>query len=137
MKKLLVLLFIAAAGVVACGKKIMPESGAGNPARSQNDKTANSGSASSNTNTSATTTPSFNNMKGNGSVPNNNNANLSMDQEKTVYVTKCNTCHSLKNPSDYTTDQMKNILKTEIPKANLSKKEADQVTAYLLANTKK
>ena len=138
MKKLLVILFIGTVGAVACGKKIMPDAGTNNPSRSENDKTANASSQPANTNTSATTSPSFNNMKGSVTLPDNSSpANVSMDQEKTVYVTKCKTCHALKTPSDYTIDQMKNILKVEIPKANLSKKEADQVTAYLLANAKK
>ena len=136
MKKLLVMLFICAAGVVACGKKIMPESDANNPARSGNDKTANPGSQSVNTNNSSTTTPSFNNMQ--GSVPNNENSrSVSVEKGKTVYVTKCNTCHALKNPGDYTVDQLSTILKAEIPKAKLDSKEAEQLTAYLLANAKK
>ena len=115
----------------------MPESGANNSSKSANEKSATSASQSANTN-KTDTTPSMmtTKMLQTVVVPNVLKA-VPMDDEKTVYVTKCNTCHTLKNPSDYTTDQMKNILKTEIPKANLSKKEADQVTAYLLANTKK
>jgi len=60
-----------------------------------------------------------------------------MENGKTVFVTKCGGCHALKNPGDYTMDQMNTILKAEIPKAKLSSKEADEVTAYLLANSKK
>jgi mono/diheme cytochrome c family protein len=60
-----------------------------------------------------------------------------MEQGKTVFVSKCGTCHTLKNPGDYTIDQMNTILQAEIPKAKLSSKEAEQVTAYLLANAKK
>ena len=136
MKKLLVMLFICAAGAVACGKKIMPESDANNPARSNNDKVANSGSQSANTNNASTSAPSFNNMQ--RSVPNNDNPrSVSAEKGKTVYVTKCNTCHALKNPGDYTVDQMNTILIAEIPKAKLDSKEAEQVTAYLLANSKK
>ena len=114
----------------------MPESGASNQSKSENNKEAKSGTQSANTNTSATTTPSFNNMQ--RSVPNNDNPrSVSMEQGKTVFVTKCNTCHALKSPGDYTADQMNTILKAEIPKAKLSSKEAEQVTAYLLANAKK
>ena len=128
--------FICAAGVISCGKKIMPESGANNPDRPAKDKATKEATQSSNTNTSASTTPSFNNMQ--RSVPNNDNPrSVSMEQGKTVFVTKCNTCHALKSPGDYTADQMNTILKAEIPKAKLSSKEAEQVTAYLLANAKK
>ena len=136
MKKLIVLSFICAVGVISCGKKIMPESDASNSTKSSNDKSTKSGSQSTNTNTSATSTPSFNNMQ--RSVPNNDNPrSVSMEQGKTVFVTKCNSCHALKNPGDYTMDQMNTILKAEIPKAKLNSKEAEQVTAYLLTNTKK
>lgn len=55
------------------------------------------------------------------------------DEGKTVYVTKCNTCHALKTPGDYTKEQMSNILRAEIPKAKLNSKEAGQVITYLLA----
>ena len=136
MKKLFVLLIVCAAVAVACGKKIMPESDASNPARSGNDKATNSGSQSSTTNNSATSAPSFNNMQ--SSIPNNDNArSVSAEKGKSVYVTKCNTCHTLKTPGDYTVDQLNTILKAEIPKAKLDSKEAEQVTAYLLANAKK
>ena len=136
MKKLIVLSFICAVGVISCGKKIMPESDANNSSKSSNDKSAKSGTQSATTNTSATSTPSFNNMQ--RSVPNNENSrSVSMENGKTIFVTKCNNCHALKNPGDYTVDQMNTILKAEIPKAKLSSKEADEVTAYLLANTKK
>jgi hypothetical protein len=141
MKKWLVMLFICAAGVIACGKKIMPESGANDPSKPANDKSAKSetqsANTSANTNTSATTTSSFNNMQSSTPGFRKPEALTIMDVEKTVYVTKCNSCHALKTPSDYTVDQMKNILKAEIPKAKLNKKEADQVTVYLLANAKK
>jgi hypothetical protein len=138
MKKWIVLCFICAAVAISCGKKMMPESGANNQSKPVNDKEAKSTTQSANTNTSATETPSINDMKGFQTVPIENIPRaVSMDAEKTVYVTKCNSCHALKTPSDYTNDQMRNILKTEIPKANLSTKEAQQVTVYLLANTKK
>jgi hypothetical protein len=137
MKKLIVLSFICAVGVISCGKKIMPESDANNSSKSSNDKSAKSGSQSTNTNASASSTPSFNNMRNSVLPVQENSRSVSMEQGKTVYVTKCNSCHALKNPGDYTIDQMNTILKAEIPKAKLSSKEADEVTAYLLANSKK
>ena len=136
MKKLLVLSFICVAGIISCGKKIIPESGANNPSKPANDKSSKSATQPANQNTSATSAPSFNNMQ--NSAPNNDNPrSVSMEQGKTVFVTKCNSCHALKNPGDYTVDQMNTILKAEIPKAKLNSKEAEQVTAYLLANAKK
>jgi mono/diheme cytochrome c family protein len=128
MKKLIVLSFICAAGAISCGKKIMPESDANNPS---NEKSAKSGTQS------ATTTPSFNNMQKSVPPPADGPRSVNMEQGKTVFVTKCASCHALKNPGDYTVDQMNTILQAEIPKAKLSSKEAEQVTAYLLANTKK
>ncbi|HEY6063635.1 MAG TPA: hypothetical protein VIV35_08500 [Chitinophagaceae bacterium] len=137
MKKLIVLLFVCAAAAMSCGKKVMPGSDANNQSKPANDKSATSATQSPATNTSATTAPSFNNMQ--KSIPPNPDGprSVSMEQGKTVFVTKCGGCHALKNPGDYTVDQMNTILKAEIPKAKLSSKEAEQVTAYLLANSKK
>lgn len=137
MKKLIILSFICAVGVISCGKKIMPESGSGNQSKPVNDKETKTATQSSNTNTSATTTPSFNNMQKSAPQPDQGPRSVSMEAGKTVFVTKCASCHALKNPGDYTVDQMNTILQAEIPKAKLSSKEAEQVTAYLLANSKK
>jgi mono/diheme cytochrome c family protein len=137
MKKLIVLSFICAAGIISCGKKMMPESGTSNQSRSENNKDAKTGTQLATTNTSATTTPSFNNMQQSIPPVQENSRSVSMDNGKTVFVSKCVGCHALKNPGDYTMNQMNIILKTEIPKAKLSSKEADEVTAYLLANSKK
>jgi len=136
MKKWIVLTLICAAGVISCGKKIMPDSGANDQSKPVNGKEAKTATQSANTNNASSSTPSLNNMQ--RSVPNNENSRfVSVENGKTVFVTKCGGCHALKNPGDYTMDQMNTILKTEIPKAKLSSKEADEVTAYLLANTKK
>jgi hypothetical protein len=141
MKKLLVLSFICAAGIISCGKKIIPESDANNPSKPVNEKTQREATQSGNTNTNtpSSTTPSFNNMQKSVPYPDNDNGprSVSLEKGKTVFVTKCNTCHALKSPGDYTVDQMNTILKAEIPKAKLDKKEAEQVTAYLLDNAKK
>lgn len=137
MKKLIVLLFFCAAVAIGCGKKIVPDSGANNPVRTGNDKVAKAETQTAATNDSRTTTPSFNNMQKSVPPPADGFRSVSMEKGKTVYVTKCNGCHALKNPGDYTVDQMNEFLKIEIPKAKLDNKEADQVTAYLLANAKK
>lgn len=56
---------------------------------------------------------------------------------KTVYTTRCNRCHGLKNTENFTQQQWDNILKSMIPKARLNDDEAKQVTAYVMANAKK
>lgn len=56
---------------------------------------------------------------------------------KTVYTTRCNRCHGLKNTENYTQQQWTNILKSMIPKARLNEDESKQVTAYVMANAKK
>jgi cytochrome c5 len=54
-----------------------------------------------------------------------------------VYSSRCGRCHYLKTPQDYTQQQWDNILKSMIPKANLNKEEAKQVTAYVMEHAKK
>ena len=137
MKKLLVLTFICAAVVISCGKKIIPESDANNPSGPANDKSTNTSGQSGNTNASSETTPSFNNMKGTQTAIPDGSRPVDLDPGKTVYVTKCNSCHALKSPGDFTVDQTFAYLKIEIPKAKLSNKEKDQLTAYLIANAKR
>jgi cytochrome c5 len=141
MKKFLVISFICAAGVISCGKKVIPESGANIQSKPVNDKSAKSESqpvntSATNTNSQDNSVPSFGSMLKTmpSGQPELKSSNL--DMGKTIFVTKCNTCHANKNSFDYTKEQMKNILKTEIPKAKLDSKEAEQLTAYLLANTK-
>ncbi len=137
MKKLIVLLFVCVMVVIACGKKIMPESDANNRSGDGKDKTAKSASKTDDQNISSTTTPSFNNMQSSVPPPMESPRTISAEKGKTVYVTKCSGCHALKNPGDYTTDQWNTILLNEIPKAKLDKKESDDVTAYIISNAKK
>lgn len=58
-------------------------------------------------------------------------------QGKTIYTTRCNRCHGLKNVSKYTSAHWDNILKSMIPKARLNETEAQQVTAYVKEYAKK
>jgi cytochrome c1 len=76
-------------------------------------------------------------MKGAQTIIPDGTKAVSLDPGKSVYVTKCNGCHGLKNPSDYTVDQTYAFLKIEIPKAKLSKRESEDVTAYMIANARK
>jgi cytochrome c5 len=139
MKKLIVLTFICAAVAVSCGKKTMPESDAKTQARPDNnnnnktEKVEDIPAIPTYPIPLATATPSFNNMKGSQTgMPAG-----SLDAGKTVYVSRCGSCHALKTPSNYTVEQVYSILKAEIPKAKLNKKEGDDVTAYMVANAKK
>jgi len=137
MKKLIACFLICTVVVVACGKKIVPESEANERSGNGKEKSGQSASKSDEQNNSSSSTPAFNNTAKSVPSPLEGARSASLDIGKTVFVTKCGGCHGLKSPSDYTTDQMNNILRSEIPKANLSKKESDDLTAYLLANTKK
>lgn len=58
-------------------------------------------------------------------------------QGKIVYTTRCNRCHGLKVVENYTADRWTNILKIMIQKARLDDTQAQQVTAYVMANAKK
>jgi mono/diheme cytochrome c family protein len=58
-------------------------------------------------------------------------------QGKTVYTNRCARCHGLKNTENYTSQKWENILRVMIPKARLNDEEAKQVTAYVMANSKK
>lgn len=56
---------------------------------------------------------------------------------ETIYANRCGRCHYLKTARDYTSQQWENILKSMIPKTKLNGDEAKQVTAYVMANSKK
>jgi cytochrome c5 len=133
MKKLLVLTFICAAGVVSCGKKIVPESDANNPSEPTNNKSSRSATQSANTTTSTNTTPSFNNMKNSLPPVQNPTTAVSLEKGKAVFLSKCGTCHALKKISDYSPSRWNDFLKTEIPRAKLSSEEGNQVTDFILA----
>ena len=56
---------------------------------------------------------------------------------KTVYTSRCGRCHGLKEVTAYSEQSWEGILKSMIPKAKLNEDEARQVTAYVMANSKK
>jgi cytochrome c5 len=56
---------------------------------------------------------------------------------KTLYEMKCTRCHALKDPGVYPTEKWGSILKTMIPRAKIDNDQAQQVTAYVMANAKK
>src|SRR6266496_2708914 len=55
---------------------------------------------------------------------------------KTIFETRCNRCHDLKDTKAYTADRWATILKTMLPRARLNEQEAKQVTSYVMANAK-
>ena len=129
MKQFLIGLTLAA-GILACGKKIVPETGA---QYRSGEKPAGTVSSSSATNTNA----AMNNGNMNQRVIPDGSKPVSLDAGKTVYVTKCGNCHALKTPGDYTVDQTYAYLKKEIPRAKLDRKEGEELTAYLVATAKR
>lgn len=121
MKKLIVVFFICGIGVVACTKKAVP---------------ATSGTGTSGKTETVTTNTE---IKGAADIKKEEGSNpppVSMDMGKSLYSTKCGTCHALKNTGDYTGAQWDNILKSMVPKAKLSADETRQVTGYIKANAK-
>jgi hypothetical protein len=56
---------------------------------------------------------------------------------KVIYTGKCSRCHDMKEPSAYSAERWPSILKSMIPKAKLNSEQASQLTAYVMANTKK
>ena len=56
---------------------------------------------------------------------------------KAVYTNRCGRCHALKNTKAFTAKDWEIILPVMIPKARLNESEAQQVRAYVMANTKK
>jgi cytochrome c5 len=56
---------------------------------------------------------------------------------KTLYTTRCKTCHGVKPVEKYTGAEWENILKVMGPKAHLTEAETKEVTAYVMANARK
>lgn len=56
---------------------------------------------------------------------------------KAVYANRCGRCHALKNTKAFTAKDWEVILPLMIPRARLNESEAQQVRAYVMANTKK
>ncbi|MES2883090.1 MAG: hypothetical protein V4676_13150 [Bacteroidota bacterium] len=58
-------------------------------------------------------------------------------QGKSLYATRCTTCHPSKTVENYTATGWTGIMKSMAPNAKLSELETQQVTAYVIANAKK
>ncbi len=54
-----------------------------------------------------------------------------------TYNAKCGRCHGLKVTIDYTAERWASILAVMAPRANLTETEKENVSAYVIANSKK
>lgn len=129
MKKTLIA-FTAVIMLAACHRKAAPEVNTGGTSSSKE-----TGKTETKTNTATAPvsgTPSLDNKNQNSDIK----PPMSLDLGKAVFVNRCGKCHALKQPNNYTKGQWENILKAMAPKAKLTAEETDQVSAYLLANSK-
>lgn len=60
-----------------------------------------------------------------------NNANPDPEAGKITFMSHCNHCHDLPDPSKYTAKQLETILPIMTRRARLTKEEASNVTIYL------
>jgi hypothetical protein len=60
-----------------------------------------------------------------------------IDAGKSIYIAKCQRCHGLKDPADYTANQWVPILDNMAKKAALTDDEKANVLAYVDANARK
>lgn len=61
--------------------------------------------------------------------------NISLEDLKKgheVYTTKCNRCHGLKNPTNYSSEQWTKIIGSMAPKAKLDENQKAMLTQYLM-----
>lgn len=56
---------------------------------------------------------------------------------KSLMETKCGKCHVLFEPTDFTAQDWEQILKSMIPKARLTGRDAELVKEYIIRNAKK
>ena len=54
-----------------------------------------------------------------------------LQQGRSLYISNCNSCHSLVSPDDYTPAQWKSILSSMAPKTGMSSSEILLVTKYV------
>jgi cytochrome c5 len=91
-------------------------------------KTVPTTTSTTNTSTSTTTTTTTTSTSANTAM---------IEAGHTVYTNRCGRCHELKDVTAFTQQRWDGILKSMIPKAKLDDTQAQQVTAYVMANAKK
>jgi cytochrome c5 len=134
MKKLITLSFIVVIGIMACTKKAVPaSSGASSPGKTETVMTSTDTKTTADDKMQADAVAQKNDDT---RPPASTSPIPSMDMGKTLYMSKCGTCHALKSAGDYTGAQWDNILKTMAPRAKLSGDETKQLQGYIKANAK-
>jgi hypothetical protein len=66
-----------------------------------------------------------------------NNRPPDLESGKNTFTARCNRCHDLPDPAKYNTQRWDVLLSIMVPRARLTREEADNVTAYLKANCAK
>ena len=56
---------------------------------------------------------------------------LDLQQGRSLYLNKCNTCHSLYSPDNFSVSQWKQILASMAPRTNMNTAEKLLVTKYV------
>ncbi len=56
-----------------------------------------------------------------------------LEASRALYITRCSSCHSLNQPSDYPPDEWALWMRKMTPKAKLTPNEAEDMLTYLLA----
>ena|SRR5438552_15536579 len=59
-----------------------------------------------------------------------------IDAGRMTFIAKCKRCHARPDPLIYNVQRWDSILSVMIPRARLTKEEANNVTAYIKANAK-
>lgn len=134
MKKLLIAPLFIAAILVACSKKVVPDTGAKPDTKTEETKVE-----TAKTKTEAEIKAELEEKakveqaeKPAAPTP----VMTDMDHGKAIYSSKCNSCHAMKTIGNYSFFQWQSILRSMVPKAKLSGDEERQVTAYIKANAK-
>lgn len=132
MKKLLTTSFILAAMLVACTKKVVPDTGAA----SDKSQPAKVDAAKTEAEIKADAEAKAKIEAGEEPASPATPVMSDMERGKSIITGKCTGCHAMKNTGDYTFSQWQNILRSMVPKAKLSGEEEKQLTAYIKANAK-
>ena len=137
MKKIILLSFISAMGIIACSKKTVPTTGTSTPEKSETKTETVKSDTDMRPATAEKIQADIEAKKKEEEKQGRTPPPMTMmDNGKNVFVTKCGKCHALKNTGDYTANQWDGILKAMAPKAKLSGDETRQVEAYIKANAK-
>jgi hypothetical protein len=138
MKKLMTLSFIAATILVACSKKAVPTTGATTTSGKTETVKTEVAQPSEKSKADIEAKQKIEATEKTPATPASPASPVmtEMDNGKSLFITKCTSCHAAKNTSDFTFSQWQGILRSMVPKAKLSSDEEKQLTAYIKANAK-